>query len=184
MKYLISLYFTFLCFAVFPQAHQADIHADQFYEVAVFLGVECPISQKYIHRLNDIYTKYANTNSLKWSFIIPGHVADEKIKEFTAEYNAVFPIVSDDHKLSKTKYFGATVTPQVIINRNGKTLYSGAIDNWFYELGRYRSQTTEHYLIDAIEAIAHNKEPVLKKTKAFGCFIEMNSSVNTPHKHD
>lgn len=184
MKYLLFIYFIFLSFAAFPQEHHAEVNSAQFYEVAVFLGLECPISQKYIYRLNDIYKKHENVNSLKWSFIIPGNVEDEKIKEFTKEYNAIFPIVSDDHRLSRTKYFGATVTPQVIIMQNGKTLYSGAIDNWFYELGRYRSQTTEHYLIDALEAITNNKEPVLKETKAFGCFIEMTPALNTHHQHD
>lgn len=184
MKYLISIYFTFLCFIAFPQEHHAAINSAQSYEVAVFLGLECPISQKYIYRLNDIYKKYENVNSLKWSFIIPEDVKEKKIKEFSKEYNVIFPVASDDHTLSKTKYFGATVTPQVIIKENGKTIYIGAIDNWFYELGRYRSQTTENYLVDALEAIISNKEPLIKETKAFGCFIEMTSASNTHHQHD
>lgn len=184
MKYLLFLYFTFQSFAAFPQEHHAEINSAQFYEVAVFLGLECPISQKYIYRLNDIYKKYENVSSLKWSFIIPGSVKEKKIKEFTKEYNVIFPVTSDDHTLSRTKYFGATVTPQVIIKLNGKTIYSGAIDNWFYELGRYRSQTTENYLVDALEAIITNKEPLIKETKAFGCFIEITSALHTDHQHD
>jgi hypothetical protein len=184
MKYFFTIYFTFLCYAAFPQEHHADINSGQSYEVAVFLGLECPISQKYIHRLNDVYKKYENINSLKWSFIIPGDVKEKKIKEFSKEYNVIFPITSDDYELSRTKYFGATVTPQVIIKQNAKTIYIGAIDNWFYELGRYRSQTTENYLVDALEAIIHNKEPLIKETKSFGCFIEMTSASNTHHQHD
>lgn len=184
MKYFLSLYLTFLCLLAFSQDHHPSIHSEQSFEVAVFLGLECPISQKYISRLNDIYKMYETNTLLKWSFIIPGNVEDKKIKQFSREYNAVFPITSDDQKLSKTKYFGATVTPQAIVKQNGKTVYIGAIDNWFYELGRYRSQTTEHYLIDALEAVTTNKQPRLKETQAFGCFIEMNSSVHTHHKHD
>jgi hypothetical protein len=183
MKYLLSLYFTCLCLFAFTQDHHPSIPSESF-EVAVFLGLECPISQKYISRLNDIYKKYETDKLIKWSFIIPGNIEDEKIKQFSREFNAVFPIVSDDQKLSRTKYFGATVTPQVIIKQSRKTLYIGAIDNWFYELGRYRSQTTEHYLIDALEAVTTNKQPRVKETQAFGCFIEMNSSVHTHHKHD
>lgn len=184
MKYFLSLYLTFLCLIAFTQEHHEPIHSEQSLEVAVFLGLECPISQKYISRLNDIYKKYETDKLIKWSFIIPGNVEDEKIKQFSREFNAVFPITSDDQKLSRTKYFGATVTPQAIVMQNGKTLYIGAIDNWFYELGRYRSQTTEHYLIDALEAVTTNKQPRVKETKAFGCFIEMNSALNTHHKHD
>lgn len=184
MNYLLSAYFTLLCSVGFTQDYHSPINLEQSFEVAVFLGLDCPISQKYISRLNDIYKKYETDKLIKWSFIIPGNVEEEKIKEFTKEYNAFFPIVSDDHRLSRIKYFGATVTPQVVIKQNGKTLYIGAIDNWFYELGRYRSHTTEHYLIDAIEAITNNKEPLIKKTKAFGCFIEINSSLKTQHQHD
>lgn len=184
MKYALSLYFIFSCLFAFTQEHHEPIHSEQSLEVAVFLGLECPISQKYISRLNDIYKKFEAEKILKWSFIIPAKVEDEDIKRFTGEYNAAFPIVSDDQKLSRTKYFGATVTPQAIVKQNGKTLYIGAIDNWFYELGRYRSQTTEHYLIDVLEAVTNNKQPRLKETQAFGCFIEMNSTMNTHHKHD
>ena len=184
MKYLLFIYFIFLSFAAFPQEHHAEINSAQSYEVAVFLGLECPISQKYIYRLNDIYKKYKYINSLKWNFIIPGNVKEKKIKEFTKEYNVIFPVTSDDQTLSRTKYFGATVTPQVIIRQNDKTVYIGAIDNWFYELGRYRSQTTENYLVDALEAIINNKEPLITETKAFGCFIEMTPALNTHHQHD
>ena len=156
----------------------------QYKEVAVFIGLECPISQKYIHRLNDIYKKYINRSSLKWSFIVAGDVKEKEIKKFIKEYDVRFPIESDDSELHRTAYFEASVTPEVIIKQGDKTLYRGAIDNWFYELGRYRAQTTEQYLTDALDAILKNQEPLIKKTKAFGCFIEKSATLNPHHQHD
>ena len=55
---------------------------------------------------------------------------------------------------------------------NHEVIYRGAIDNWFYELGRYRLEITDHYLIDAINASLDGKKPALTKTEALGCFIQ------------
>lgn len=145
---------------------------NQVCEVAVFIGLDCPISQKYIAKVNDIYRTHRDQPSLEWHFIVPGPIAKKRIKNFQKEYGVTFPIEPDNNKLRKTKHFNATVTPEVVILRDGKILYKGAIDNWFYELGSYRSQPTEHYLVDAIESILKNQEPSIKETEAIGCFIQ------------
>ena len=141
-------------------------------EVAVFIALDCPISQKYISTLNDIYLKYKNRDQFKWSFIVPGKGSKKKIKAFINEYDVKFPLKADGAMLRRTKYFKASVTPEVVMMKYDKMIYRGAIDNWFYELGRYRSIINEHYLIDALESVLNNKEPVIKETQAIGCFIQ------------
>ena len=151
-------------------------------EVFVFLGSECPISQKYMSRLNDIATKY--DASVKWTGLIAENVKVSLVKKFAQEYNAKFPIKKDDSFTLVQKY-GAEITPEVFVVVDGKVKYKGAIDNWFYELGRYRTETTEHYLVNALSAILKGEDPSVKETEPIGCLIEVPSSEknSAPHHH-
>lgn len=137
--------------------------------VYVFLACECPISQKYVPVLNSIYSTYKNTPSFKWTFVIPGKVKKSEIQDFISEYGVQFPL-ENDPRITTVKKLHASTTPEVIIVKDS-VLYSGAIDNWFYELGKYRREATEKYLIDALEAIKDGREPLIKKTEAVGCPI-------------
>jgi hypothetical protein len=163
-----------LAFCILVQPCAIKQNSDAF-QVAVFLGLDCPISQKYISRLNEIYLTYTNVENIEWSFIVPQRISKKEINDFIKEYNVRFSIEADNRALRKTKYFNATVTPEVIVIKNRKTLYKGAIDNWFFELGRYRLKTTEHYLVDAIDSILKNQEPAIKETTAIGCIIQRHS---------
>lgn len=148
--------------------------------VVIFLGVDCPISQKYIACLNSIYLTYKDNPRIQWSFIVPGKEKKNKIKAFEQEYRLQFPLQSDrDSQVTK---YGASVTPEAFIVSHEQTVYKGAIDNWFYELGKYRSQVSENYLRDALEAILKNQEPFFKETTPVGCFIQ--TSLANTHQHD
>lgn len=146
-------------------------------QVVIFLGLECPISQKYMHRLNEMSEFYGD--KVEWIAYIPEKRSPSEIKTFADEYAARFKIVADAN-LTHTKRLKATVTPEAFLIRGEKVLYRGAIDNWFYELGRYRTETTEYYLRDALDAVVNGKEVMTAKTEAVGCFIQMPSE---GHKH-
>jgi hypothetical protein len=60
----------------------------------------------------------------------------------------------------------------MLFDRSGNEIYRGAIDNWFFALGKYRNETTEHYLENAIQAMLDSRLPEIRKTEAVGCFIE------------
>ena len=76
-----------------------------------------------------------------------------------------------DFKLAH--YYGATTTPEaVFIDKNGKLLYKGAIDNWAISLGKKRLEATAHYLRDAVENHLSGNVIDPKETKPVGCFIE------------
>ncbi len=139
--------------------------------VTVFLSLDCPISQKYVTELNAIFEKYERSG-FRWKFIVPGWVKKREIKRFVKEYKTRFPMSLDKDKPTLSAHLGASVTPEVFVQKNDSVAYSGAIDNWFYELGRYRRQTTENYLIDALESILKNQEPKIKRTTPIGCPIQ------------
>ena len=139
-------------------------------EVYVFLACECPISQKYVPVLNSIYATYKDAPGFSWSFVIPGKVKKSDLDDFIKEFNVQFPLRGVGN--ATIKRLEADTTPQVVIIKDS-VVYSGAIDNWFYELGKYRRDVTEHYLIDALEALKTGSIPAIRKTEAIGCPIGM-----------
>jgi hypothetical protein len=137
--------------------------------VNIFLACECPISQKYVPLLNSLYSKYKTDPAFKWKFIVPGKVSKTEISTFIREFDVQFPIEPDRRQI-KVNELHAGTTPQVVIVTDS-IVYSGAIDNWFFELGKYRRAATEHYLVDALESIKDGRLPAIRETEAIGCPI-------------
>jgi hypothetical protein len=154
--------------------------------VIIFIGLDCPVSQKYISRLNELYSRYEKDVSIQ--AYVPQPVKQSQLRRFKKEYKVRFDLVADAHLaiVSKTK---ATITPEVFVYKGDPSdlqqyVYRGAIDNWFYELGRYRPVVTEHYLAEALDAILQGMEPARKETEAIGCFIQFpEKKVAHDHVH-
>jgi hypothetical protein len=139
--------------------------------VWVFLAVDCPISQKYISELRRMDSVYA-TRKLRVRGVIPGKVNPEEVKTFIKEYAIKFP-VQIDRDFTNVRKFHATITPEAfLVNQQQRVVYRGAIDNWFFDLGKYRQRVTEHYLQNAIDAVMQGKMPAVQKTEAVGCIIQ------------
>jgi hypothetical protein len=78
-----------------------------------------------------------------------------------------------DHEL--VRKYSITVTPEVVLlDATGKVQYRGAIDNWYYELGKHRQTVTEHYLIDAIQSSISGETIAIKEAKPIGCILSMH----------
>ncbi|MEZ4947476.1 MAG: redoxin domain-containing protein [Cyclobacteriaceae bacterium] len=140
--------------------------------VILFLGTDCPITQKYIARIKEIVKKFESTTDFYGVF--PEQFSMKEIRKFKKEYKVSIHFLRDD-KMVMAQYLEATVTPEVfLLDKNLDLQYKGAIDNWFYELGKNRRNTTEQYLIDALTALNQNEKPPLQQTEAIGCFIQMS----------
>ena len=140
--------------------------------VFVFLSPDCPLSQKYSLTVKNQADKYLE-KSIDFYLVFPGKLyKTEEIKNFLFEYELRLPSVLDSEK-KLTKILGASVTPEAfLLDSAGKTIYSGAIDNWFIEPGKQREVITEHYLDEAIESCLKNIPAKNKQTKPVGCIIE------------
>ncbi|WP_432411816.1 redoxin domain-containing protein [Rasiella sp. SM2506] len=139
--------------------------------VVIFLGTDCPISQKYVHTLREMHTNYANDITLFG--IVPNNFSDKKISAFKNDFKIPFEILRDaDNKFAKE--FNATVTPEsFLFDSNGIVYYDGAIDDWFYALGRNKLKPNNTYLINAIEDLINGRPILANHIDAIGCFIEM-----------
>jgi len=137
--------------------------------IFIFMDHDCPISQKYAQVVNEMEEKYKRSAVAMYS-IFPYQSAHD-VEIFSNKYKFKFPCLLDGQG-EMSKILGATIIPEVfLIDKQGFLIYQGKIDNWIYELGRYRQEITEHYLEDAITAYSQGNEVAVKKTEAIGCLI-------------
>ncbi len=138
--------------------------------LVIFLGTDCPISQKYMYTLRELYDEFGDNVAIYG--LVPKNFNEEQIIGFKTDYRVPFKLIRDD----ENRYSGimnATVTPEVFLfDRFGYVHYDGAIDNWFFALGRNRLKPTEHYLKDAISQVLASKTVDVKHKDAIGCLIE------------
>lgn len=142
--------------------------------VYLLLAHDCPVCQKYGATFRELSVKYPLA-SLQVIGIAPADGATaEKIGEFARSYQFDFPILLDSQKIF-TQVFKANVTPEVfLVDRSGNLLYRGMVDNWFYELGKYRNVITENYLHDAIAAALAGEPIDPNQTEPIGCLLNMS----------
>lgn len=139
--------------------------------VVVFFDPECPICQKYTKNLTDLDKKYS-IEGIKLYIVYPFKVLEKNsLAEFREEYRFNLPIIYDPKRKLLKKLKGSYSPEVFLLDKKRKTLYHGAIDNWFYGLGRNRAVPTEHYLLDAIESFKNNQGVKVKYIEPVGCML-------------
>lgn len=141
------------------------------FTVWVFMDPECPISQAYTLRLRSMVEEYKNS-PVQFRAVYPSYTLKQKdIRRFHQKYQLPFPGQKDNgYQLSDR--LDATVTPEAVVtDAAGQVVYRGAIDNWYYALGRNRAEPTEHYLKDALDAALQGLPVQRARTQAIGCMI-------------
>jgi hypothetical protein len=138
--------------------------------VFLFLSPDCPLCRNYSLTLNQLYKEYgANT---RFYGIIPGKAdPNASVDEFIRKYHILFPLYRDPDR-TVTKRLFAEVTPQaIVLDRKGRFIYSGLIDDWVADLGVQRAHISRHYLQEALDAEKTGKLPATARTTPVGCLI-------------
>jgi hypothetical protein len=142
-------------------------------KVILFLDPECPVTNAYMKEIKSINADY-NAKGVSFEAYFPMEtVTDKDIKAFLKKYNATFPGFTDPGLHKATRYKATAMPEVVLLNASGMTVYQGAIDNWFYALGKSRQKATELYLRNALEATLNGNPVMQSKTQAIGCLINM-----------
>ncbi|EEI91466.1 antioxidant, AhpC/TSA family [Sphingobacterium spiritivorum ATCC 33300] len=139
--------------------------------VFIFYSSDCPLSQKYTLTISNLYNKY--TDKINFVGVFPGKEhGPEEYKNFKDKYNINYMLIKDE-KFNLTSHLKATVTPEVfLLDKSGKIMYHGAIDDWAVKLGKTKQQPTINYLENAIESLLNNKNIQSDYIKPIGCYIE------------
>ena len=139
--------------------------------VYVFLNTECPISQQYVRTLSTLHKQYA-VNATFVALFPSKTDSPRLVQQFRNEYGLSFA-GKPDVKTTMARQLRAHVTPEVVVlDATGRVRYRGAIDNYFFDLGKHRPAATQHYLRDALNELLANEAVAVPETEAVGCLIE------------
>lgn len=163
-----------VCFL--PETALKSIANEPSLRAFVFLGTDCPISQDYVGVLNEMDNKYQG--EVEFVGVIPEEIAAREVNVFRKEYQVKFDLQVDKN-LALVEKYGIQTTPEVVLlDESDDVQYQGAIDNWYYALGKHRQSPTEYYLKEAIDALLSGKAVGVKKSETVGCVINRMS-----HQH-
>ncbi|MFO1063549.1 MAG: redoxin family protein [Pirellulales bacterium] len=138
--------------------------------VVAFLGVECPLAQRYSERLAELAEKWSKQSV---AIIAVDSNAQDTLTEMASHarrHSMEFPFVKDgDGKFAAS--LGASRTPEVFVLDAERTVrYQGRIDDQF-GIGYVREKPSTHELSEAVEALLDDKPVLVSKTTAVGCII-------------
>jgi len=147
--------------------HSLSDFKDSVATVILFIATECPVSNAYNERMENIFHEYGpkgfaflGINSNKAEFV-------DRIKEHAKDNGLTFPILKDENNVI-ADMFEASVTPEAyVLNSEFEILYHGRIDN-----SRNESEVVSKDLEKTLDEILSGIQVSKKETKAFGCTIK------------
>jgi peroxiredoxin len=130
----------------------------------------CPFVQE--HYKQQTFVKMNEKYSGKGVVHLAIHSADSSTtaddKAFAEKYKLAYPILSDDGTVSAA--YGARSTPHMfIINKDGKLVYKGAIDN--DPDGEKPDAERVNYVNKALDELLAGKPVSTPETKSYGCGV-------------
>ena len=137
-----------------------------------FITNDCPIANSFAHEIARICSDYKSKGiACTLVYVDPSLTADQARKH-AAEYgHGDYPrIIDRKHELVKAT--GATITPEAaVINREGKVVYLGRIDDSYSSLAQPRRPVKDADLRNALNDIVAGRPVEKPRTKALGCYI-------------
>jgi hypothetical protein len=140
--------------------------------VLVFLGPECPISQRYVPELIRM-AREQETNSIQFLGVIssPSTTRTQALA-FTREYAIRFPVLFDEAG-RLARWLHPTHVPEAfVLKPDGDVVYRGRIDDWYEAPGRARAVIRHRELRQAIDAVKSGNTPRKTFVRPVGCYFE------------
>ncbi len=137
-----------------------------------FITNDCPIANSFAHEIARICADYKSKGVACTLVYVDPALTDEQARKHAAEYgHGDYPkIVDRKHELVKAT--GATITPEAaVIDRAGKVVYLGRIDDSYASLAQPRRPVKDADLRNALNDIVAGKPVAKPRTKALGCYI-------------
>ncbi len=138
--------------------------------VLIFLGVECPISNRYAPELRRLHARFTE-RGVRWWHVYPGPAySATAIREHQASYQLP-DCAALDPNLALTHQTGARITPQAVVYAaDGRLVYRGRIDDRHPDLSVVRPEPTQRDLERVLEQLLAAQPVTYTETRAVGCF--------------
>ncbi|HEY7088840.1 MAG TPA: redoxin domain-containing protein [Tepidisphaeraceae bacterium] len=148
--------------------------------VIVFLGTQCPVSNRYIPLLNDLGRSHQKDGVDLLAIVSDPTVSFKDLAKYRDEYKIEFPVVLDTSG-ALAKQFAPTVTPEsFLIDADGQLAYRGEIDDLFVAVGKQNQVVKSRDLADALSAVLSHEPVKVPQTKAVGCIFEAWNAKDRP----
>jgi hypothetical protein len=140
--------------------------------VLVFVGVDCPISNRYAPVLQRLERELA-PRGVTFYLVYPEPSIDaEAARRHGVDYRlGIRALLDREHRL--VAFTGVEVTPEAaVLAPDGALLYRGRIDDRWVDIGTRRPRATRHDLENALQAILAGRPVPPAEGRAVGCYIE------------
>lgn len=150
-----------------PYAFDPGVRA----HVLVFTTSDCPISNRYAPELRRIAEAFGDRGVRFWLvYPVPADSAPVA-REHATRFGPTFSIVRDT-AFALVRRTAASVTPEVaLIERGGRQVYRGRIDDRNVDFGRDRPAPTRRDLQMALQAVVTGAPITPATTTAVGCYL-------------
>ena len=139
--------------------------------VVVFVTTDCPIANYYQPTLSRMTDEYAPQGVPFFLCHSDPDIEQEAAIKHAEEFKTKATVILDGNQ-AIAKRLDAKVTPEAfLVDRVGKTLYRGRINDLYADYGKRRSAPRTNDLTDAIDALLAGEPIATAKTKAIGCYI-------------
>jgi hypothetical protein len=146
-------------------------HADGRAVVLIFLGIECPNSNRYAPEIKRLHDEYSPKGVKIWSVYPEADTSAQAILRHQAEYGLP-PEVLWDPTHSLVTLSQARVTPEAaVFLPGGRLVYHGRIDNRAVDFGTTLPEATEHDLRRVLQRIVQGEAVTPSSTPSVGCYI-------------
>ncbi len=142
--------------------------------VFYFAAVECPIANRYLPRIKEIYGSHVNSGFKFYAAYTDASASIDKIEQHRMDYSIELPLLLDfEHELVNRT--GVTTTPEVAVYFRGENgylqVYRGRVDDRYIDFGKFRKKPTQEDLKDVLLSLANGKHVQPYTTKSIGCYI-------------
>lgn len=140
--------------------------------VIVFVGTECPISNRYAPELGRIAREYASRGVRMFLAYADPAVDEARVTKHVAEFYpgvTISPYLDRDGSLARE--LGARATPTAVILTPMGRVYRGRIDDLYLSLTQVRREPTERTLRLSLDAVLGGRPVPHPETPAVGCSI-------------
>lgn len=139
--------------------------------VLFFVGVDCPISNRYAPEVKRIYREFA-PQGVRFYLVYPDpDVTPAAAEEHAEAYGYPFPALLDPSHRLVERAAATVLSEAAVLTPRGELLYHGRIDDRFVDFGKARAAPTRRDLREALAAVLAGRPVPHPKTQAIGCFI-------------
>lgn len=147
--------------------HSLYDHKDAKAVVLVFLGTECPVSNRYPARLAQLQRDYAPRGVVFLGVNSNAHESAEAVAKHSREMGLRMPVLLDPDQTVADRLRVKTVPCAVVVDASWEVRYRGRIDDHKTE-----ELVKSRYLRDALDSVLAGKAVAVSSTEPVGCRIQ------------